>query len=42
MSITLKRSRAGLGLIVVVARQFGVHVCGADFTVIAGNPSTLP
>ncbi len=42
MSITLVPSRAGLGLIVVAARQFGVHMCSADVTVIAGNWSTLP
>ena len=42
MSITLLPSRAGLGLIVVAARQFGVHICSADFTVIAGKRSTPP
>ncbi|MGO9354825.1 MAG: hypothetical protein ACLP3C_29800 [Mycobacterium sp.] len=42
MSITLVPSRAGLGLIVVAARQFGVHIVSADFTVIAENWSTPP
>ena len=42
MSITLLPSRADLGLIVVAARQFGVHICSADFTVIAGKRSTPP
>ncbi len=42
MSITLVRSRVGLGLIVVAARQFGVHIGSADFTGIAGNKSTPP
>jgi hypothetical protein len=42
MRIALVPSWAGLGLIVVAARQFGVHICSADFTVIAGNVSTSP
>jgi hypothetical protein len=29
-----------LGLIVVAARELGVHICSADPTVIAGNRST--
>ena len=41
-SIKLVPARVGLGLIVVAARQFGVHIGSADFTGIAGNRSTPP
>ena len=42
MSITLVPPRAGLGLIIVAARRFGVHMRSADVTVIAGDRSTPP